>query len=393
MGKTKMPVRRKKRSTTRRTTKRRATTKKPKRKSTRKSTKAPSEAERQLAVYHNPFSLATKQPKIPDGKITESLGFQTQAVGELSGCNADSDPVVPSGLPTNGVMHVLLYPGQDAGMLVYGDLAGAYPNGDIISGDQFNSNLAKANCIGFAGSNGFNWNPIASSGDASGTLTKDEAYAAWRVVSTGLRLNLLNPAEEDDGWWEAVRLTEPMRTTDYAIYNRDNSTSTTQGTITPLEILYNKIGSNITNEQSYTTGLLRNLGAHTFACHPIMDQHDVQQQPLAHLVETGDVESRSTTLANGFYATLADGRPRLQSFINSVIDPSYDMVYIRIHGRPTGAATRLHYNVVSNQEIAFSANEKEARFHTRTTNVGPAMSLHSSAKRGSGSASHVVSMS
>ena len=66
--------------------KRRGGTKKttPKKRTTRKSApKTLTQEHRQLAVYHNPFSRATKQPKIPDGKVTESLGFQTQAVKEL----------------------------------------------------------------------------------------------------------------------------------------------------------------------------------------------------------------------------------------------------------------------------------------------------------------------
>lgn len=389
-----MPVRRKKSKTKSRTSvRRRAPAKKTKakRKSPKKSTKLAGEGANQLAIYHNPFSRATKQPKIPDGKVTESLGFQTQAVGEFIGVNPTNDPVDPSGLPLDGIMHILLYPGQDAGCLVFGDLPGAYSDGNVVSANKYDDFIAKASCVGFTGSNGINWSNIATGTPVVGLIAKDDPYAAWRVVSTGLRLNLLNPAEEDDGWWEAVRLTEPMRTSDYAFYTRDNDDDTTKGTITPLNILLNQIGNNITNENSYTTGLLRNIGAHTFSCHPIMDQHDVQQQPLTHFVENGDINQRKSG-AGGFYATFQDGRPRLQSFINTVIDPSYDMVYIRVHGRSSGANTRLHYNVVSNQEITFSSSEREARFHTSTTNIGPNMSLHSSAKRGNGSASNVIPM-
>lgn len=93
--------------------KRRGGTKKttPKKKTTRKTApKTLTQEHRQLAVYHNPFSRATKQPKIPDGKVTESLGFQTQAVKELV-------PVTGG----DGMLHLLMFAGQNCGLMVNGD--------------------------------------------------------------------------------------------------------------------------------------------------------------------------------------------------------------------------------------------------------------------------------
>jgi hypothetical protein len=62
--------------------------------------------------------------------------------------------------------------------------------------------------------------------------------------------------------------------------------------------------------------------------------------------------------------------------IKEQIDFNFDMIYIRCHvrARPTaspGTPTRLHYNVVSNQEIVYDTNDKLARYHLKTKDIGP----------------------
>mgnify|MGYP000493856989 CR=1 FL=1 len=319
---------------------------------------------RQLAVYHNPFARTTKQPKIPDGKVTESLGFQTQAVRETVAATGG-----------DGILHMLLYPGQDAGL--------------IITGDQ-QSNAAfttqKYNVVGFTSSNNLNWSTLTTSG---GTATKSERYALWRTVSQGMKLSLLNPAEEDDGWWEAIRVTEPRDPQDFALFTRDSlANRSLAGTIAPLGKLENLKNDNLVNERSYATGLLRDLKDFHFNLNGITDHHDFRQQMTSYFF---GANGTGTYDATDVHLPLTAGYIENQNMVNQWVDPGYDMIYVRIHGRTAGNLSRLHVNVVSNQEITFDQTEKESRFQTGSANIGAsAISAHATAKRANGAAAHIV---
>jgi len=363
-----MPVRKRtKKKTPKRRTTRRAAPKK--RKTTRKSTpRVVTQEQRQLAVFHDPFSRATKQPKIPDGKCTESVGFQTQAVKEVATSPAHG-----------GRMHILLYPGQDAGVVVT----------NSAEADAAYS-IWKHDVVGFTDSNNIDWSSLLTS--TGGTMEFDQRYALWRVVSQGLRLSLLNPAEEDDGWWEAVRVSVPIRTSDYMLCCKDADPSTAnraaKGTVAPLGVISALTNDNLVNERSYTTGLLRDLKNHVFSLHSRRDDHDFKTQTSKHYL-LGTV--CQTEDATDHVMTFLDGADGPKNLVEKWIDQSQDMIYIRIHGRPdTGQSSRLHLNVVSNQEIQFHNNESESRFHTGSTDIGGHIDQHIAAKRLNGSASHMI---
>lgn len=317
-------------------------------------------------MYHNPFSRATKQPKIPDGKVTESLGFQTQSVLETIGAT-DGD----------GVLHMLLYPGQDAGLII---------SGDQLSAAKFGAGNKK-NVVGFTGSSGLNWTGVTPTGGIAQYLDK---YAQWRIVSQGLMLALLNPAEEDDGWWESVRITEPLNTIDYQLTTKDaTGNNETSGTIAPTFLIEKLKTKNLVNERSYATGLLRDLNRHMFTLHAISDNHDFNQQSENHTLRDSDV----TALAPfDNVLSFSDGSTGVQQMINRTIDKSFDMIYVRCYGRSGTNKSRLHVNVVSNQEITFGIDERESRFHTGSHSVGSAMDAHVHASRMDGSSAHVISV-
>lgn len=350
--------------------KRRATRAKPKRrtvakkKTTRKRTTTPKELSnehRQLAVYHNPFSVATAQPKIPDGKVTESLGFKTQAVKEFTN--------IPGG---DGIMHVLLYPGQDAAIAI---------TGDAESDSAFTLN--KYNVLGFTGSNGLDWTSVGATG---GKANKIDNYAFWRVCSVGLKLSLLNPDEENDGWWESVRVTEPREPSLYRLHTKDVTADKTKGTLAPLQLLENLKSANIVNEKSYATGLLRGIENKMFSLNPVRDFHDFRDQMKVYDLNSdtvGTYDSLNESL------NLLEGQDEGQMLVNQIIDPGLDFIYVRIHGRTTVPATRVHLNVVSNQEITFGNDERESRFQTRSGNVGPqTISEHAHVKKATNNSAH-----
>jgi len=375
-----MPARRKV-SRKRKSTQRRIA---PKRKTTRKkpvqrrTTKIASSEERQLAVYHNPFSKATKQPKIPDGKMTESLGFQTQAVGELICTNGGT---TPTGV---GDMDIMLFAGQNCGLLAQGDIKGSYIDHNV-SGQIKNAAQCRKRIVGFEGSNDINFTSVNANG---GKTQFEDEYAYWRLVSQGLRLNLLNSVEEDDGWWEAVRVKEPLNTNDWALMTRGSVDDRTQGAMVPAGLIGYCAQQDFVNQNSYTTGLLRDLHKHTFSLNPIMDHHDFQQQ-MEDIVLLGDDCDSETSGNAGRMLTFKQGGGSAQRLINQTVDASYDMIYIRIHGRQSGSSTRLHYNVTSNQEVVFPSIGRESRFHTNSGTVTN-MAEHANSRSQQNTASHAI---
>jgi hypothetical protein len=341
-----------------RTTAKKKTTK---RKTTTTVKLAPLE-QRQLAVFHNPFSNATKQPKIPDGKASESLGFKTQAVTEIQN--------LPGG---DGLIHMILYAGCNGSVVMTGDAA---------SDAAFAAN--KFNAVGFTDSNDINWSTWTSS---AGTANREDTYALWRVVSCGLKLALLNPEEENDGWWEAIRINASTEVTNYALHTKDCSGNrTTEGIITPAPLLAAYDTATIVNERSYTTGLLKDIDKVAFTLNGVMDHHDFKRPNNYYDCSLGDVNVVDLT---NFYATFDQGRgqgPAAQMRDDS-IDSGYDMIYIRIHGKTGAVPTRLHLNTVSNQEITFGDFTKESRFHTASANIGLSnAAAHATARRSAYSA-------
>lgn len=318
-------------------------------------------------MYHDPFSRATKQPKIPDGKVTESLGFSTQAVKEIQ-CESGAD----------GTMHMLLYGGQDAGLVLFGDQE---------SGTRALANpLADFTVVGYTGSNSVDWSLVAVGG---GNVQFLDDYTQWRLVSQGLKLSLLNPVEQEDGWWEAIRVTEPLDTNDWTLFWKDTGilNRALHGTVAPTKVLTNLTSRNLVNENSYATGLLKDLHKQVFKLHPRSDDHEIRHQMDSLQLVNADVLTNDVI---DIIAEFQTGNTNVASLINMLIDPGFDYIYIRVHGRGGTTPSRFHTNIVSNQEITFSNQQRESRYQTRSSDIGASMDTHMAATRGNGSAAHRV---
>lgn len=329
-----------------------------------------SEVAQQLGVFHDPFSRATKQPKIPDGKVTESLGFSVQSVTEAT---------IRSG---SNVMHMMLFPGQNCGIIY-----------DPENSADLGTRTYYVPEYGNAG--GPDWSDLLGVAPVSGDVTLRDNYALWRIVSQGLQLKLLNPAEQDDGWWEAVRVTEPITTTDYFLTTTDDSSNVaSNGALTPDITRYGATSisggtlrdRNLVNEPSYSTGLLRDLHKVQFNLHGKLDHHDFSEQKLE--IDSGSISDYVPAILQ---AQFDQGIDNQYDLIKNYIDSGYDMIYLRIHGRPSGTTpTRLHVNVVSNQEVSFGTIQRESRYQTKSENLGSAAEKHASVRNMQNSAAHIV---
>lgn len=322
------------------------------------------EVRNQLHVYHDPFASTTSQPKIPDGKVTASLGFSSQVVTEVQ--NRVGEDIV----------HMLLYPGMNSCVVFEGveqaGLGRSYyiPNLESSGGADFSSLTSPA---------------------SPQDVEQIDDYAKWRVVSTGIQLKLLNSVEEDDGWWEAFRVNEAIDHDHFRLTTGNNGTNRAIfGTLAPIGLNTNVLPfRTITNEPSYATGLLRDLHRVQFECHPSTDEHDFQVMADKQYLESQDYSYNGPTQE----AQLSLDSPHCHDLIKQYIDFSHDMVYVRLHCRPRAAAgdvgSRFHINAVSNQEIVYDSANRLSRYMTKTANIGQAMPTHTQARQANGSSTEM----
>lgn len=328
--------------------------------------KMSSEIKDQLHVYHNPFAAHTSQPKIPDGKCTHSLGFSTQAVFELGNSETDS------------LLEIILYPGQNSAFICSG------------TPTQAQSGLNRNYWIpAFNQSGNIDWSG-ATSPATTYEIGSTDGYAKWRLVSCGMQLKLLNSVEEDDGWWECIRLNENVDTDKWALTTTENSSDrANDGTLAQYSFI-DLTNRNITNEASYSTGLLRDLNRVQFELHPTVNDHDfVIMNDEVHQAG-GDYAYIPATEESIF----SRGSAENQGLIKTFNDFNYDMIYLRLHCRPRTATingSRFHVNVVSNQEIIYDSSDRLSRYHTKSHNIGTHAEVHADMRRRNGAAANLVS--
>lgn len=323
-------------------------------------------------MVHDPFSDATKQPKIPDGKVNDSLGLQSTSINEFR--NAEDQDT----------LHMLLFAGSSGCLVVSNSSSESQP-------------LVRNHYIPqFRSANRILWNQL------NGTSTDVEVFgeediALYRTVSTGLQLKLLNAVEEDDGWFEAVRVSQPMNTDDYQLTTTNDNISTagqaTNGIVAPTNLIETLKTWDLADDATYSTGLLRDLHKCQFECHGRLDYHDMihRRNPCRLEAEAYTYNTAPVT------ADFTSGHDDPMEMINSYIDPSYDMVYIRLHCRPNPSAdatingSRFHTHVVANHEYYFPTDAAENIYHTKNQTVGAGiMSIHFQGRRAQQNAATMI---
>jgi|GEM_PF-6543091 len=328
--------------------------------------KMANEVRDQLKVYHNPFSAHTAQPKIPDGKATHSIGFSTQSVFEIA--NTGTAPV-----------GIILFPGKHMCFVSSGNIL---QNAFGSSRDGWSPS--------FEGSGSVDWS-LLTDPPQSKDVRDPDSYAKWRLVSCGLQLKLLNSVEEDDGWWECIRLNEPIDHTRWNLTTDSSSIDRNKdGILTPGGYLLTLQNRTLSNEPSYSTGLLRDLNRIQFELHPTTDEHAFINCNKQLEMNTNDYV---IDLSTAHEASFDRASAEVIELIETENDWQYDMVYIRIHPRTQTnehPGTRLHCNLVSNQEIIYDSSERLARYQTKSYNVGPHMERHAEMRKANLSGANLI---
>lgn len=326
-------------SASRRMTKKRKTPTKKRKTTKKKSTKV---VDPNLASYVNPFSNLTSQPKIPDGKPTESVGITYRDVTQVTQDNA-STPLVFALVPALGYC-CLVQNDEVAQSLT------SRPAEQRLNIRKFDS------CPGVLQSGALPQGPVS---DGTTINHSNDEVAHWRMVSAGLRISLLNAAEEDDGWWEASQFVIDDEADFWSIIPY-STFGPFQQFFVPNGQIYNNRGGDISNQRTYKTGLLRDLHKHMFRCKPCMETHDFQDLRGGYRLDSGEMQYDQTAES----LEIANGSQSFRHMSDELIDTSYQMILIRCYGRGGTNKSRFHVDSQANYEFIYSRDANESKFHT-----------------------------
>lgn len=312
-----------------------------------------------LRVYHDPMSTATSQPRIPDGKVAESVGFTNRFATQVT-------------TPDNqDILHFMLFPGYNS-QLMYGTHEADANESSSLSG-RLNRSI-RTDGMGFVSYVDLHPGGVPTDGD----VALSQGLSMWRNVSTGLVLSLLNPAEEDDGWWEACRVHAPKGDEDFIFTTVPAVTNTAQGMFVPETLFNNLKGRDIQNEKSYVTGLLRHLQFMQFQLAP-RNEHDFKGLQRRYYCEADNIQSYTTATRQ---LVPKFGTTNFGAIANDLYDWNYDAIYIRLHCRPTaGQTSRFHVDLKTNLELVYEGDKDQRRYQTPTANLGAAMGVHTAANK------------
>jgi hypothetical protein len=292
-----------------------------------------------------PFSDATSQPKIPDGKMATSLSRRQQTVfnlENLANTNGDATEVL-----------ILMYASEGVACTIWGTkLASKYQG----FGNQTSSRL----CPGFTGT------PLASE------LVNNSGVAQWRTVSQGMRLQLTNNAEENDGYWESCRIPYEHRTEAMSLVSLTNNGVTNSHKTTALGLFFddematgyiNPFKGNMVETPGYQSGLLRDIDKHEFVLRHSGDSSEVVTNTWK-IPLTADDSSTGDAIQYSLKKTAT-----ARQIVNEMVDPSMDMVLIKLTCRPnsTGAGSlfkgsRFLVNAIKNVEFSYSLGADNKAF-------------------------------
>lgn len=248
----------------------------------------------QAAILVNPF-VQVASPKLRDGKRDYTAGIKLRQTGELR-LNTDS--------PT----YIGLIPGFSSSVF--------FTTNDGKYSVPFNGHVEN---------------------DANRNMID-----LCRLVSVGLRLQMVNNADQDEGYWEAARVT--VYPNDFIVwtgallqYKPTRKVGEGESAVWP--------DIDLSNYPSYQTGKIKDLQQMQFKLNSTEIDHD--------------------------FTPIRDGLTPQQ-----LVDEQFDMVLIKLQGRKQEQApTVIMYDTVSIQEVVYAPGSPLARLMTNTERADQLSSL------------------
>lgn len=294
----------------------------------------------QLHIYRYPFSTRTKHPKIPDGKVDNSIGLSFNLSGVFN-----TEAEVPN--------FIVLLPGLTGCMLIgrwsldgveitnrayfiqhclpqLSKVSGGL--GDVAMEDDEEDPMANKLCLDY----------------------RQTGYSKYRYVSCGLRCGPANLAYSGTGGWEAIRV--PMTKNLFsinikdAIDERDQSFNHVTCHTIFMDILKDKWEKNPT----FQTGAIKELGNYEFRLK--CEDHTHEFVEIPRFLELDNTEITAT----GFNI-IGDGVDKTHLF-DYTTDRNFDCICIRFND--FNSAEEIGYHVVANMEMIPSESGQMFSFST-----------------------------
>lgn len=291
-------------------------------------------AAKSLAVMRNPFSTLTAAPKIPDGSVPSSLTLRDVQSRQF--------------FTDTGTATFVLTPGFQ-NYFSYMDAEGNQIHCPII---DIQRNVV-LNEIG--------QNQI-------GYRCSHNCPNGWRVVSSGLRLTLLNNTDSNDGWFEAIRINPSYDDNDLnciAIQKKPGNVLVDDevyfaADVEDFENQTSLTGVNLfnwANHPSYITGKLRDIHKYTFMLKSLSEEHPfTRMEEQDQVVISNFEEGSDTTSPHAQVKRWAGGTCPFY-------DKCCDTLLIRCHFRPD-TLVYMHAHAIQFTEGVHDSQSSYARYHT-----------------------------
>lgn len=314
------------------------------------------------AVVRNPFSTAVTHAKLPDGAVSMSSSCRYSMSYDIS--------------DQSGYVDILLLPGFNAPIVTrqaVGNSSTTAPRYELRTVSPRGYTVPSRHTT------------ITYDSDSDPKLATIVHSAStpnqYRVVSQGLRISMINNSQDNDGWFEAIRINPSYSTTDFGIID---PTTANIGKIYPIPAVFENgicgidgvSGTSSDNNRvdlsmnpSYIAGKLRDIHKHTFFLHR-NENNDFIEIPQRSTLPVARRAQIPTTGADATNATRAyDQILASQTTDCWWLDNHMDAILIRCRAQPaTSVATapglRLHLHVVQHVEECYDEASDIFRFQT-----------------------------
>ena len=258
----------------------------------------------------NPFSMKLKAPKLLDGEVKYTAGIKLRATGEIV-CSSTQNTNV---ILFPGLTNVICYCTEPSGLDDSADPLES-PLTDPVNIDQtiFRHHIS--------------------------TVEDRRSVRLARLTGAGVRFFLTNSAEEDDGYWEACRLTAHNYDGNLFFKNDSSGANFGAGLLKVLATDFDQV-----NNKTYQFGQLRDFHKYVFKLNS--QDNDHKFSPISSLNTTAPLNNMATSLTD----------------VNQ-----WDMVFIKIRGRRNAASPSvLRFDSIANQEIVYAENSPLSRMMDET---------------------------
>jgi hypothetical protein len=254
----------------------------------------------------NPFSTTLKSPKLLDGEIKNTAAIKLRATGEIV-CSATGNTNI---VLFPGLTNVICYCSEPTGTENSSPATGL--DKILINGTVFKSHLSAAS---------------------------DRAVVRLaRLTGAGARFFLTNSCEEDDGYWEACRITNHNPTQEYFTKNDVNGLLGA-GIMRALTVDFD-----LANNPTYQFGQLRDLYKFVFKLNS--EDEDHKFSPVSGFNKPADLGTGPLSLADM---------------------EQWDMVFIKVRGRRNATSPSvLRFDTVANEELVYAEDSPLARLMDET---------------------------